>query len=311
MRDDVAVIGPTNAASSRSRRPTIDPARFCVAGQCVDVVKQRHRVKEDRFANECARGARELARILRQPFTHDLQHRAVELARSAVDQRAPSRTFRAGQHDRGDGAAAFRGGERVAISSVVSRLIASGMSRAIVRRNDCISVRLQEQHAIANERAGEKGLNDRARFRLQDYRDVAGRSTASCRSACSSMSASVTTTRSSKNARELLDDDGVMVLHSIGRSEGPERHQSRGSRNIFSPAATSLRCPRSCRRSNSAGLLVTDIEILRLHYAETLKAWRERFLAHREEAERIYDQRFVRMWEFYLARPRCRSASRT
>ena len=50
-----------------------------------------------------------------------------------------------------------------------------------------------------------------------------------------------------------------------------------------------------------AGLLVNDIEILRLHYAETLKAWRERFLAHAEEAERLYDERFVRMWEFYLA----------
>jgi cyclopropane-fatty-acyl-phospholipid synthase len=54
-------------------------------------------------------------------------------------------------------------------------------------------------------------------------------------------------------------------------------------------------------RIERAGLLVTDIEILRLHYAETLKHWRERFLAHREEAERIYDRRFVRMWEFYLA----------
>ncbi len=50
-----------------------------------------------------------------------------------------------------------------------------------------------------------------------------------------------------------------------------------------------------------AGLLVTDVEILRLHYAETLKAWRERFLAHREEVERLYDARFVRMFEFYLA----------
>jgi cyclopropane-fatty-acyl-phospholipid synthase len=50
-----------------------------------------------------------------------------------------------------------------------------------------------------------------------------------------------------------------------------------------------------------AGLLVTDIEILRLHYAETLKAWRERFLAHRDAVERLYDARFVRMWEFYLA----------
>ena len=50
-----------------------------------------------------------------------------------------------------------------------------------------------------------------------------------------------------------------------------------------------------------SGLIVTDIEFLRLHYAETLKHWRERFLAHRAEVERIYDQRFVRMWEFYLA----------
>jgi cyclopropane-fatty-acyl-phospholipid synthase len=50
-----------------------------------------------------------------------------------------------------------------------------------------------------------------------------------------------------------------------------------------------------------AGLLVTDIEILRLHYAETLKAWRDRFLAHRDEVVRLYDARFVRMWEFYLA----------
>jgi len=50
-----------------------------------------------------------------------------------------------------------------------------------------------------------------------------------------------------------------------------------------------------------AQLMVTDVEILQLHYAETLKNWRERFLAHREEAERLYDARFVRMWEFYLA----------
>jgi cyclopropane-fatty-acyl-phospholipid synthase len=49
------------------------------------------------------------------------------------------------------------------------------------------------------------------------------------------------------------------------------------------------------------GLIVTDIEILRLHYAETLKHWRRRFDAHREEIADIYDERFCRMWEFYLA----------
>ena len=51
----------------------------------------------------------------------------------------------------------------------------------------------------------------------------------------------------------------------------------------------------------SAGLVIADVEVLQLHYAETLKAWRERFLAHRDEVLRLYDQRFVRMWEFYLA----------
>jgi len=55
------------------------------------------------------------------------------------------------------------------------------------------------------------------------------------------------------------------------------------------------------RAIERAGLIVTDVEILQLHYAETLRAWRERFLAHRDEAVRLYDQRFVRMWEFYLA----------
>jgi cyclopropane-fatty-acyl-phospholipid synthase len=59
--------------------------------------------------------------------------------------------------------------------------------------------------------------------------------------------------------------------------------------------------PPSLHAWNERDEPVTDIEVLRLHYAETLKAWRQRFLAHREEVERIYDQRFVRMWEFYLA----------
>ena len=98
----------------------------------------------------------------------------------------------------------------------------------------------------------------------------------------------------------MLDDDGVMVLHSIGRSEGPGITNPWIAKYIFPggyiPALSEVLPP-----IERAGLLVTDIEILRLHYAETLKAWRERFLAHRDEVEKIYDQRFVRMWEFYLA----------
>ena len=114
------------------------------------------------------------------------------------------------------------------------------------------------------------------------------------------MSASTTTTPSSASARELLADDGVMLLHSIGRSEGPSVTNPWIAKYIF-PGGYIPALSEVLPAIERAGLLVTDIEILRLHYAETLKAWRERFLAHREEVERIYDQRFVRMWEFYLA----------
>jgi cyclopropane-fatty-acyl-phospholipid synthase len=158
----------------------------------------------------------------------------------------------------------------------------------------------QEQHAIANGRAAEKGLAKRARFNLQDYRDIDDRFD---RIVSVGMFEHVgvnhydTFFRKSKN---LLADNGVMLLHSIGRSEGPSITNPWIAKYIF-PGGYIPSLSEVLRRIEKAGLLVTDIEILRLHYAETLKNWRERFLAHREEVERIYDQRFVRMWEFYLA----------
>jgi cyclopropane-fatty-acyl-phospholipid synthase len=103
-----------------------------------------------------------------------------------------------------------------------------------------------------------------------------------------------------QKSAQLLAKDGVMVLHSIGRSEGPGATNPWIAKYIF-PGGYIPAVSEVLPRIEKAGLLVTDIEILRIHYAETLRHWRERFLAHREEAERIYDQRFVRMWEFYLA----------
>src|SRR5664280_2584099 len=99
---------------------------------------------------------------------------------------------------------------------------------------------------------------------------------------------------------QLLADDGVMVLHSIGRSEGPNATSPWIAKYIF-PGGYIPSLSEVLPHIEKAGLLVTDMEILRLHYAETLKQWRDRFLAHREQVERIYDRRFVRMWEFYLA----------
>ncbi|HEX5509899.1 MAG TPA: cyclopropane-fatty-acyl-phospholipid synthase family protein [Pseudolabrys sp.] len=158
----------------------------------------------------------------------------------------------------------------------------------------------QEQFAIANERAAEKGLSDRAKFRLQDYRDVDGPFD---RIVSVGMFEHVGVgfyDTYFRKAHEVLADDGIMLLHSIGRSEGPGITNPWIAKYIF-PGGYIPSLSEALTAIQKSGLLVTDIEILRLHYAETLKAWRERFLAHREEVERIYDQRFVRMWEFYLA----------
>lgn len=158
----------------------------------------------------------------------------------------------------------------------------------------------QEQHAIANSRAAEKRLTKRARFKLQDYRDITDRFD---RIVSVGMFEHVGINHFDtffRKCAQILADDGVMVLHSIGRSEGPSVTSPWISKYIF-PGGYIPSLSEVLPKIEKSGLLVTDIEILRLHYAETLKAWRERFLAHRDEVERIYDQRFVRMWEFYLA----------
>ena len=176
-----------------------------------------------------------------------------------------------------------------------------GLYLAEIVRTDVTGITLsQEQNAVANSRAAEKGLNARARFLLQDYRDVIETFD---RIVSVGMFEHVGINHYDmffRKSAELLADDGVMLLHSIGRSEGPSVTNAWMSKYIF-PGGYIPSLSEVLGAIERSGLLVTDIEILRLHYAETLKAWRERFLAHREEVERIYDQRFIRMWEFYLA----------
>ena len=158
----------------------------------------------------------------------------------------------------------------------------------------------REQYALAQVRASEKGLTGKVEFRLQDYRDVSGKFD---RIVSVGMFEHVGVgfyDTFFRRCHGLLDDQGVMLLHSIGRSEGPSTTNPWIAKYIF-PGGYIPALSEVLPKVERSGLLVTDIEILRLHYAETLKAWRERFLAHREQVERLYDERFVRMWEFYLA----------
>jgi cyclopropane-fatty-acyl-phospholipid synthase len=158
----------------------------------------------------------------------------------------------------------------------------------------------KEQHALAQQRAAEKQLSRQIDFQLEDYRDVEGPFD---RIVSVGMFEHVGLNFYDtffRKCADLLADDGVFLLHSIGRSEGPGITNPWVAKYIF-PGGYIPALSEVLPYIERAGLLITDIEILRLHYAETLKAWRERFLAHKEEVERIYDPRFVRMWEFYLA----------
>jgi cyclopropane-fatty-acyl-phospholipid synthase len=153
---------------------------------------------------------------------------------------------------------------------------------------------------VARVRAAERGLDGIADFQLQDYREVAETFD---RIVSVGMFEHVGVGFYDEFFRKCgaaLADDGIMLLHSIGRSEGPGVTNPWIAKYIF-PGGYIPALSEVLPAVERAGLLVTDIEVLRLHYAETLKAWRQRFLAHRDEVERIYDRRFVRMWEFYLA----------
>lgn len=157
-----------------------------------------------------------------------------------------------------------------------------------------------EQLAVSRERAARAGLSDRVRFELSDYREVDGRFD---RIVSVGMFEHVGVPHYRtffRKVRDLLAEDGVALLHSIGRSDGPGTTNPWLRKYIF-PGGYSPALSQVLPCIEGAGLWATDIEILRLHYAETLRHWRRRFMARWDEAARLYDERFCRMWEFYLA----------
>jgi len=155
-----------------------------------------------------------------------------------------------------------------------------------------------EQLAVAKERAEARGLASRARFSLTDYRDVT-----ETYDRVVSVGMFEHVGRPNYQAyfdgvARLLKDDGVALIHAIGRPEVGVTN-AWVAKYIF-PGGYSPALSEVLPAIERAGLIVTDVEILRLHYAETLKHWRARFAAHRAEIAALYDERFCRMFEFYL-----------
>jgi cyclopropane-fatty-acyl-phospholipid synthase len=156
-----------------------------------------------------------------------------------------------------------------------------------------------EQHNLATRRAAAAGLSDCVRFHLRDYREEAGQYD---RIVSVGMFEHVGVNHYATffaKVKSLLTADGVALLHSIGRMGGPGSTPAWIRKYIFPggyvPALSEV-VPVIERQR----LWITDVEILRLHYARTLRVWRRRFEQNRERIRAIYDERFCRMWEMYL-----------
>jgi cyclopropane-fatty-acyl-phospholipid synthase len=158
----------------------------------------------------------------------------------------------------------------------------------------------EEQLKVATARAEERGLASRVRFRLEDYRKVEG---SFDRIVSVGMFEHVGVGHYRKffdTCRDLLSADGILLLHSIGRFGRPASTNVWVEKYIF-PGGYIPAISEVAPSIEASRLILTDVEILRLHYAKTLRAWRERFLTNRDQVVAITDARFCRMWEYYLA----------
>ena len=156
-----------------------------------------------------------------------------------------------------------------------------------------------EQHRVSNERVRIAGIDDRVEFRLQDYRELPEKFDRIISVGMFEHVGKKNYTEFFKKISSLLTDDGVAVIHSIGRLDTPAAINPFIRKYIF-PGADVPALSEITPVVERSGLICTDIEILRLHYAETLRHWREAFDARRAEVVAIYDERFCRLWDLYL-----------
>ncbi len=158
----------------------------------------------------------------------------------------------------------------------------------------------QEQLEESRQRAARRGLERRVRFEPLDYRDVQGRFDRIVSVGMFEHVGPAHYDAFFETMARLLDDKGVAVLHTIGRMDEPNRGNPWIEKYIF-PGGTIPALSQIVSAVERSGLMLTDVETLRLHYADTLREWSRRFAANRDKARALYDERFCRMWEFYLA----------
>ena len=161
----------------------------------------------------------------------------------------------------------------------------------------------EEQLALARKRAEAAGVAGRTRFELVDYRDLAAQGEKFDRIVSVGMFEHVGQAQFNRffqDCAKLLVDDGVMLLHTIGRMGGPGSTDAFTRKYIF-PGGYIPALSETVAASERYRLIAADVENLRLHYALTLREWYKRCVAHKDEIVGLYGERFYRMWIFYLA----------
>ncbi len=158
----------------------------------------------------------------------------------------------------------------------------------------------QEQLSVANKRAVQNNLGDKIDFRLQDYRAVDEQFDRIVSVGMLEHVGAGYLEAYFNKVADMLSQDGTALIHTIGRTDGPGVTNPWIDKYIF-PGGYIPALSEVSTAIEKAGLIVSDIEILRLHYADTLREWRKRFLARWDEVKSLYDERFCRMWDFYLS----------
>ena len=158
----------------------------------------------------------------------------------------------------------------------------------------------EEQLSKARKRAEAEGLADRVAFELLDYRAMDRRFDRIVSVGMFEHVGVVNYRAFFDMVARCLEPDGVALLHSVGQWDGPGTNNPWIRKYIF-PGAYCPALSEVTPAIERSGLLTTDIEVLRLHYAETLRHWRQRFAANRDTIAALYDERFCRMFEFYLS----------
>jgi cyclopropane-fatty-acyl-phospholipid synthase len=158
----------------------------------------------------------------------------------------------------------------------------------------------EEQLRVARDRAAATGVADKVTFELIDYRRVEGRFDRIVSVGMFEHVGPPHYRQFFNKVHDLLTDDGVALIHTIGRMGGPGTTDAFTQKYIF-PGGYIPALSEIVENSEPFRLIATDIETLRLHYALTLRAWYARTLAHKAEIVALYDERFYRMWTFYLA----------